>query len=87
MAEEDDAYRLNVAEAAARLSVRAQDVRDWLRANDLRTTAAPDGSRGIDAESVEELAAALAMPVGKERDAAMFALRERNASSGKNPTI
>jgi hypothetical protein len=87
MAEEDDAYRLSVAEAAARLNVRTQDVRDWLRSNDLRTTAAPDGSRGIDSESVEELATALALPAGKEREAAMFSLRERNASSGENPTI
>lgn len=87
MGDEDEAYRLTVSEAAQRLSVRTQDIRDWLRTNDLRTSTGPDGTRGIDSESVEELATALALPEGKERDSALFSLRERNAVSGENPTI
>ncbi|GIH15383.1 hypothetical protein [Rugosimonospora africana] len=87
MVDEDKAYRLSVSEAAQRLSVRTQDIRDWLRTNDLRTSTGPDGSRGIDSESIEELATALALPAGHERDSALFSLRERNALSGESPTI
>jgi hypothetical protein len=87
MGDEDEAYRLTVSEAAERLNVRTQDIRDWLRTNDLRTSTGPDGTRGIDSESVEELATVLALPEGKERESALFSLRERNAQSGENPTI
>ncbi|GAA5200051.1 hypothetical protein GCM10023322_77060 [Rugosimonospora acidiphila] len=84
---DDDAYQLSISEAAARLSVDTKDIRDWLRSNALRTTTGPDGHRGVDTESVEELASALTLRTEDERVAALFKLRERNAVSDENPTI
>jgi hypothetical protein len=84
---DDEAYRLNIQEVAARLGVDARTVGDWVNDNTLRVSPAGDGRRGIDAESVEALATALALPAGRERTDAMFSLRERNAASTNNPTV
>jgi hypothetical protein len=84
---DDDAYRLDLQEVAARLGVEVQTVWDYVRSNTLRVSTTGDGRRGVDAESVEALATALALPEGRERTDAMFSLRERNAASTNNPTV
>jgi excisionase family DNA binding protein len=84
---DSDPFLLSIDEVASRLGVDKQAVRDWLMSNVLRTSTMGDGRRGVDAESVEALATALALPAGNERTDAMFSLRERNSSSQNNPTV
>jgi excisionase family DNA binding protein len=76
-----DGSQLRTGEAAARLNVGEQTIRDYLTQHLLRAVRTAGGHRRIDAASIDELAEVLRIQDDAEREAAKAALRERNRTA------